>query len=342
MIYIINRVFPILLLMYVNNVKYSLRTNSLGIATLNLPFNIEIRNDIIVKAILNQTIYTNNTFTVYKNSQDSVTIKLNKTRTHLKISVEQGFLGDIIKLTAKLTDHNNQPIANKRVVFTKNNLLLGTAITNRNGIATLNYRITKTGKNIFKAQFDGDEQYLSSSVSTSKYLFRTNQERDSSFANNVDLEVIVKDYHIKIKISNARTGEPLPGESIIVSIGNQVIGYGVTDSNGEYVFHYKNADQFQIRLTLNTDNLYKGVSVVVGGKSNSNNQNINKNNNNNLNTQTSTSQNSGQNSANDSNTENNSLSNYLNNPIVKELNKNRSLIDILIIILVLICGIYSS
>ena len=139
--------------------------------------------------IINPTVKTTvkgvstTTFTGYSPGTSLVTVKVNNqsastgiiitqsqaTPTSVVINPVSGFKGDIINLTATLKDiSNNQPIAGKNIRFKVSGNIVGTAITNSQGIATLHYKLTQnSGTYTIVAEFLPDASNFGSSNTNS-------------------------------------------------------------------------------------------------------------------------------------------------------------------------------
>ncbi|MBZ9570964.1 Ig-like domain repeat protein [Methanobrevibacter sp. TMH8] len=68
-------------------------------------------------------------------------------------------------LSAKLVDHNGEPLKGKTLKFYVDGKYVGDAITNTKGIAYLKYTTKKAGNFTFKVEFIGDNLFLSSNSS---------------------------------------------------------------------------------------------------------------------------------------------------------------------------------
>jgi len=86
-----------------------------------------------------------------------ITIKI---PTTLIIDNTTGFNGETINLTAKLTDIEGNPLTGENVDFSVNGINIGSAITNNNGIAEIEYTINqKVGTYNITANFTGDNTH---------------------------------------------------------------------------------------------------------------------------------------------------------------------------------------
>lgn len=102
-------------------------------------------------------------------STDITITQTQATATGVVVNPASGFKGDIINLTATLKDKsNNQPLAGKNVRFKVSGNIVGTAITNSQGIAILHYKLTQnTGTYTVVAEFVPDSSYFGSSNTNS-------------------------------------------------------------------------------------------------------------------------------------------------------------------------------
>ena len=93
----------------------------------------------------------------------NISIISTKLETQLTVPDQDGVKGETVDLTATLTDVNNNPVAGREVTFKVNGSTVGTANTDSNGTATLQYTITQNKGNYdITATFTGDDGYLDS------------------------------------------------------------------------------------------------------------------------------------------------------------------------------------
>ena len=131
-------------------------TNSDGIATLAYTIQQNSGSYPILAQFINDS-----TFATSSNSNNLI---VGHTPTNVTINTVTGNKGETINLTATLTDTLHKiTISGKIIHFLINGNLIGSSITNNNGIATLPYTIIQNGGyyNI-KALFNGDNVYNSS------------------------------------------------------------------------------------------------------------------------------------------------------------------------------------
>ncbi|RBQ22247.1 hypothetical protein ALNOE001_19710 [Candidatus Methanobinarius endosymbioticus] len=107
----------------------------------------------------------NNTFNgnmQYSYSTNSTYLSVLKNETQLNITVNGNQIGETITLKAKLT--YNPTIPGQRIIFKLNGNIIGEAITDSNGIASMNYKFTNSGNHIFSAEYLGNSYYNPSST----------------------------------------------------------------------------------------------------------------------------------------------------------------------------------
>lgn len=129
-----------------------------------------------------------------------------------------------VLFSANVVDVNGNPIADKVVTFKKGSSNIGTATTDNNGVAVLNYKSTTTGTHTYKATIRG----VTSSGLSVKTKTSNNTNTVTLTANpnpaTVDTEITLK---IKAVDSD---NDPVAGRDVKLSTGDIV---GITDKNGE-------------------------------------------------------------------------------------------------------------
>ena len=130
-------------------------TDGSGIAT--LPYNITQGAGIytIFAQFAGDTIYQ------AKNSTNNLTV--NYIPTNLSVNPLNGYYGDLVNLTANLTDTvHSLPVVGRNVSFSVNGSVVGSALTDASGMAILGYNVALTAASYqILAQFAGDTIYSS-------------------------------------------------------------------------------------------------------------------------------------------------------------------------------------
>jgi len=136
-------------------------TDENGSARINHTFNKAGNPKLTVTHILPSTYGLNDPISASKNT------KVNKIPSKITISVpEEIKVGETVTLESKLTDENGNPIANATVDFYVDGKKVGSAKTDKNGIAKLQYKFTKSGNPTITAKFPGNDKYLTSNETT--------------------------------------------------------------------------------------------------------------------------------------------------------------------------------
>ncbi len=154
-------------------------------------------------------------------------------QTSISVTPISGYKNNTVNLTATLTDtKNNITLAGKTIKFTLNGTLLGTAITNSNGIATLPYSITlNVGTYTILAQFIQDSTYAASNNTNNLTVLpdsadiavtNTASNNNPNYGDNVTFTVTVKN------------NGPSTAQNVIISewLSNGNLTYISDDSNG--------------------------------------------------------------------------------------------------------------
>lgn len=132
-------------------------TNAQGVATLNwnIPNNITLGRYRLVAEFQGD-----NTFEYTAGGEKAF---IYAARMKIEAQNQTGTPGQAVTLRGRLIClENNQPIANKQITFTLNGSNIGTAITNANGFASINYNIPPNypaGAHRLSMYFDGDLPY---------------------------------------------------------------------------------------------------------------------------------------------------------------------------------------
>ena len=173
----------------------SVNTDTNGIATLSYTI-IQTSGTYTILA----NYFGNNTYAASSNTNK---LDVNSTPTNVIVNDLTGNKGETVNLTATLTDTVHQlAISGETIKFLINGNLVGSAVTNSNGIATLPYTITQNGGYYYiDALFAGDNIYNSST-------------------GNATLKVPQSNIYILVTSSN---GNPKIGETVKITfkVGNK-------------------------------------------------------------------------------------------------------------------------
>ena len=119
--------------------------------------------------------YTSPTGETYNaNTSNNIKIKCGIIETKLTLTSDRNTktnygrcnVDDKVTLKAKITTNDNKPLSGKKINFfteTPSYKLLGSVTTSADGVASLILPVSVVGDNKYKVQFDGDDQYKTSS-----------------------------------------------------------------------------------------------------------------------------------------------------------------------------------
>ncbi len=190
----------------------------------------------------------------YTSSTSNGTLTVIKIKTTSITSNATGINKDNTTLTAKLTDKDGNPLSGKTITFRVNGYKIGTAITDSNGIATINYIITHlSGIYGITATFEGDENYTSTN---SRGNLVVNQSPTViTVSNRTGIHNgIVK---LTAKLTD-KYGTSLSNKTIIFKIDGVYIGKSRTNINGIATLSYNatHSGNYVINATFINDTNY--------------------------------------------------------------------------------------
>ncbi len=230
----------------------------------NIQGNINGTYEVIVSAKL-----SNITMTVTTDNLSTVRYSATAGSSKIVIGNFSGRYNQVIKVNATLLDKNDNPIVGKTINFYIKGILVGTGVTNSEGIAILNYKCNITGTNSITANLTSDNgDYLPSSNSSTIVITKTNTKISiakftASYDNPVQLKATLLD----------SAGSPIKGKSISFYVNNVLVKSAVTDVNGIAIISYthKAIGNFQVLTKFNGDidaNTSSNNSVLKVSKSN--------------------------------------------------------------------------
>ena len=184
-------------------------------------------------------------FTAAKCGTGSITAQFNSQTLQNSITVEpmevtlttnnaSGYNGRIVNLTAKLSTQNGSLLSGKNVTFKVNGTSVGSALTDSDGTATLEYNITQTQGNYnINADFAGDSTCLA------------NNSNGTLTVNVLTTSMVVKNvstYNGKTVGLNAslidQNGDPVVGKNVTFKINGADVGNATTNEKGTASLNY--------------------------------------------------------------------------------------------------------
>lgn len=160
-------------------------------------------------------------------------------------------------LKVKLLDEAGNGLSDKLISFFVNNCLIGTALTNSEGIATLIYTLNSCGSYNLSAEFSDNIDYNSSS------------DKKSWIVQTIPTKLILKSLKSykgdKVKLQatlmNTVNNVPLSGRTVYFYVNGNLVGSGITNSSGvaSYLYLVKYCSgTYSLKAEYKKDNLYGG------------------------------------------------------------------------------------
>ena len=174
-----------------------------------------------------------------------------KIPTSITIDVPKNLkVGQNTTLKGKLTDKDGNSIANATVDFYVDGKKVGSAVTDENGIAILNYTFTKAGNYNVQAKYAGNDTCLPSNATT--------QTKVSKIKTKLTVDINGNEFTVTLTDED---GNPLAGKKVFLKDRNgKVLGWGITDENGQFTFTYKGSN-VNFKASFNGDDVYEASSV---------------------------------------------------------------------------------
>ncbi|WP_409199396.1 Ig-like domain repeat protein [Methanobrevibacter sp. DSM 116169] len=183
---------------------------------------------------------------VYEESTGKNTTNVAKIPTTTTVTVpDEITVGETVEIEITLTDEDGNPLANKTLDVYVDNEKIGTVTTDKDGKGYINHTFDKESKPVVEAKFSGDE------------LYKESEGKDNT--NVIKIPTIttieVDGDTITVTVTD-KDGNPLEGKEVTLTIGNTVIGVGITDKDGKVTFTYKDAYKHTITATFAGDDKY--------------------------------------------------------------------------------------
>jgi hypothetical protein len=184
------------------------------------------------------------------------TLKVIINPTTIKVKPVIGFKCQTVNLTANLNDYYNKPVKYENVQFTVNGKLVGTALTNSKGTATLSYKILQN-IGIYKilAIFNGNENYGVTSANNTLKVNLTPTTIKVKPLIGFKGQTVILTVTLKDKINK----KLIQGKTVKCFINGKLIGRGITNSKGIAKIKYKikqKSGKYKILAIFNGDKNY--------------------------------------------------------------------------------------
>ncbi|WP_323736891.1 Ig-like domain repeat protein [Methanosphaera sp. ISO3-F5] len=203
-----------------------------------------------------QVIFDGNTN--YNPTSNTTTFTIKRTPTKITINVENTKFGENIRITGRLSDEENNPLADKDITLTLNEEEI-TIQTGTNGEYTYTRIADRMGTNNITVTYNGNLNYENSS---NKSTFTVNKQDTIITVTPIDNTK----YHETILITGTLTDKnniPIPDEEITITLNNNET---VTTSNNNGHFTYQ-----LITDTIGTNNItitYNGNTYYINSTNN--------------------------------------------------------------------------
>lgn len=214
----------------------------------------------------------NNYLTSYLNT----TMKILKTPTSIKLNSTVGFLQDTVPIRATLWDsHKNVTISNKTVKFYISNHYIGSAVTNKSGIATFYYKInaSTSGNYTISGILLEDGNYTGSrnnaNLTAKRILtnlsFKTTVNPANSNIKSGNVFTVKTGSTLKFQalLKDSHNKKILAGKDVKFYVNGKLMGTAKTNKSGIATFSYKakQANSIQtFKMYFASDKTYVGSS----------------------------------------------------------------------------------
>jgi uncharacterized repeat protein (TIGR01451 family) len=183
----------------------------------------------------------------------STNVKVNLIPTSTVINPASGYKKGNINLIVKVTDSESKPVSNGTVEFKVNNVVVGTATTDGNGVAHLSYIIPQSiGVYPLSAEYLGDTTYAGSININNLTVVQTPTKIVVDNVNGYNNKYL----NLKATLKDV-FGNLLPGQAVIFNIQNKKFP-AVTNSEGVASIKYlpHGVGKYNVSLNYNGSNFY--------------------------------------------------------------------------------------
>jgi len=197
-------------------------TGTNGIATLNYPITVP-PGTYTINATFNGD-------TNYNSTYNTATLTIHKNNTNIVVTDVSGNFGQNLNLQATLTNQaTGTPLPGKNVDFAVNGALVGSAVTDSNGIGTLNYLITLSPSTYtINATFNGDGDYNGTYSVGTLTVYKNSTHIEVANVAGINGSPV----ELQATLTDQGNGNPIPGQTIDFTVNSVSVGSAVTDSSG--------------------------------------------------------------------------------------------------------------
>ena len=261
----------------VGNQTFEVTTDDNGVWSLNYTTTVGGRVNVIANWLGNET---------YSNITTNAGFDVNKITTNLTINVPSSVvlgssgMGQTVTFSSKLTDSAGNPISGATINFYlnrdfisstaatgsyANSNFIGSAVTDSNGVATIDYTFNQVGRYTTTAEFNGNGSHA---IATDSDVTVVSAPTDSRTKTNLQLET---DENGVLATLTDVDGNPIANKKITITINGKTFS-GITDTNGQVIINYPNANRYKVTaIFAGDDGLYPSNATVNPDNSSDNN-----------------------------------------------------------------------
>ena len=178
----------------------------------------------------------------------------------------EAVIGDAVVFTARYLE-NDSPLADQRITFKNNGIVLGTAVTNENGIATYTRNISAAG-DLSVTATDNDNKTISNLINVAV------RKKSTNISFNVNKTALEIDDELVMSGVLKSGNELLTNRTVRIFNGNQLFFNVTTDAEGSYykAITVPDACNYDLKAYFEGDSTYAScgseyVNVKVEKKS---------------------------------------------------------------------------
>ena len=219
---------------------------------------------------------------IFNSLSNTTNVTVNKIVTTLTVFVPNNVtLGKAVNISAKLTDQYGNPISGATVNFyidnaylasgaaigssasslrnalnSTNNVFIGSGITDSNGIVTISYTFNNLGTAIISAEHLGSSVHYPSSATNQTVVSTTNVSRTKTI-----LTLVTDKNGVTATLADIN-GNPIPNKEITITINGKTFT-GTTNSNGQVIINYPNANNYKVTAVFTGDDEYYPANATA-------------------------------------------------------------------------------
>jgi len=164
--------------------------------------------------------------------------------------------GETVTFSSRLTDNTGNPLSGATINFYVNGIIIGSSVTDSNGVATINHTFTQVGNYIATAEFNGNGSHDSVTDSDVILVSEPTASRTNTILN------LETDENGIIATLTDENGNPIPNRKITITVNGKIFT-GTTDADGQVIINYLNANRYKVTGIFAGDNEYYSSNATV-------------------------------------------------------------------------------